>query len=247
MSKKIRAGIVCRLCFFGVLHGKYDFNTAAGLYGGSGAAECSIGGYRNGSRQAPISLLLDGHIASAIGSDIRSGPLAHAERNAKEHNVSLSLRLAPGLEAVRAEECDTVTIAGMGGQTIAEILTAAPWTAQGDHLLLLQPMTMIAELRRWLYAHGYAIERETLCREDRRRYVVLSVRGGAPKREIPLSECAVSPALLRAEGAADYLEQLYLREKKALDGMEQGASENKRLAYQRALVQCIQSAREELK
>ena len=112
----------------------------------------------------PISLLLDGHIASAIGSDIRSGPLAHAERNAKEHNVSLSLRLAPGLEAVRAEECDTVTIAGMGGQTIAEILTAAPWTGQGDHLLLLQPMTMIAELRRWLYAHGYAIERETLCR-----------------------------------------------------------------------------------
>ena len=101
---------------------------------------------------------------------------------------------------MRAEECDTVTIAGMGGQTIAEILTAAPWTAQGDHLLLLQPMTMIAELRRWLYAHGYAIERETLCREDRRRYVVLSVRGGAPKREIPLSECAVSPALLRAEG-----------------------------------------------
>ena len=109
--------------------------------------------------------------------------------------------------AVRAEECDTVTIAGMGGQTIAEILTAAPWTAQGDHLLLLQPMTMIAELRRRLYAHGYAVERETLCREDRRRYVVLSVRGGAPKREIPLSECAVSPALLRAEGAADYLEQ----------------------------------------
>ena len=71
-----------------------------------------------------------------------------------------------------------------------------------------------------------------------------SVRGGAPKR-MPLTECAVSPAL-RA-GAADYLEQLYLREKKALDGMEQGASENKRLAYQRALVQCIQSAREELK
>ncbi len=101
---------------------------------------------------------------------------------------------------MRAEECDTVTIAGMGGQTIAEILTAAPWTAQGDHLLLLQPMTMIAELLLWLYAHGYACEREALCREDRRRYVVLSVRGGAPKREIPLSECAVSPALLRAEG-----------------------------------------------
>ena len=195
----------------------------------------------------PISLLLNGRITEAIGSDIRSGPLAHAERNTREHNVSLSLRLAPGLEAVQAEECDTVTIAGMGGQTIAEILTAASWTAAGGHLLLLQPMTMIYELRQWLYAHGYTIECETLCREDRRRYVILSVRGGAPKREVPLAECAVSPALLRAEGAADYLEQLYRREKKALDGMEQGASGNERLAYQRTLVQRIQSAREELK
>lgn len=195
----------------------------------------------------PISLLLNGRITEAIGSDIRSGPLAHAERNAKEHNVSLSLRLAPGLEAVQAGECDTVTIAGMGGQTIAEILTAAPWTEAGGHLLLLQPMTMIYELRQWLYAHGYAIERETLCREDRRRYVILSVRGGVSKKEVPLAECVVSPALLRAEGAADYLEQLYRREKKALDGMEQGASENERLAYQRTLVQRIQSAREELK
>lgn len=53
--------------------------------------------------------------------------------------------------------------------------------------------------------------------------------------------------LAACRGGCDYLEQLYLREKKALDGMEQGTSENKRLAYQRALVQCIQSAREELK
>ena len=194
----------------------------------------------------PISLLLSGHITQAIGSDIRSGPLAHAECNAAEHGAALSLRLAPGLEAVRPEECDTVTIAGMGGQTIAEILAAAPWTAKGEHLLLLQPMTMVYELRQWLYAHGYAIERETLCREDRRRYVVLSVRGGAPKREVPLTECAVSPALLRTEGAADYLEQLYRRENKALVGMEQGTSENARLSYQRELVRRIQSAREEL-
>ena len=195
----------------------------------------------------PISLLLDGHITEAIGSDIRSGPLAHAERNAAEHDVRLSLRLAPGLEAVRAEECDTVTIAGMGGQTIAEILTAAPWTAEGKHLLLLQPMTMVYELRRWLWAHGYSIERETLCREDRRQYVILSVRGGASVKEVPLEECAVSPALLRAEGAAAYLEQLYRRENKALAGMERGTTENVRRAYQRKLVQHIQTAWEELK
>ena len=51
----------------------------------------------------PVSLLLDGRIASAIGSDIGEGPLAHAARNAQEHGVSLSLRLAPGLDAVQPE------------------------------------------------------------------------------------------------------------------------------------------------
>ena len=195
----------------------------------------------------PLHLLLGGRIASAIGSDIGRGPLDHAARNAAEHGVSLSLRLAPGLEAVRPEECDTVSIAGMGGQTIADILAAAPWTAQGGHLLLLQPMTMVYELRQWLWAHGYTIERETLCREGRRRYVVLSARGGGEKRALPLTECAFSPALLAAEGAADYLHGLLTREKRALAGMEQARTQAQDAhAAQRALVQRIEQALEGL-
>ena len=195
----------------------------------------------------PISLLLESRIAQAIGSDIGAGPLAHAARNAEEHGVSLSLRLAPGLDAVRPEECDTVSIAGMGGQTIAEILQAAPWTGDGAHLLLLQPMTMVYELRQWLWAHGYAIERETLCREDRRQYVVLSARGGALAREVPLAQCAFSPALLRAAGVAEYLQHLLTRETRALAGMEQAKDrDSARLAAQRALVQEIKQALEGL-
>ena len=195
----------------------------------------------------PVSLLLDGRIASAIGSDIGEGPLAHAARNAQEHGVSLSLRLAPGLDADQPEECDTVSIAGMGGQTIAEILQAAPWTADGVHLLLLQPMTMVYELRQWLWAHGYAIERETPCREERRHYVVLSVRGGAQAKQVPVSQCAFSPALLGAPGAADYLRHLLTREQRALAGMEQARDrDDTRLAAQRALVHEIEQALEGL-
>lgn len=196
----------------------------------------------------PISLLLEGRIASAIGSDIGEGPLEHAARNAREHGVALSLRLAPGLEAIRPEECDTISIAGMGGQTIAEILQAAPWTADGSHLLLLQPMTMVYELRQWLWAHGYAIERETPCREDRRWYVVLSVRGGAPAREVPRTQCAFSSALLSAPDAADYLRHLLTREKRALLGMEQASETDMvRLSGQRMLVRQIEQALEGMK
>ena len=195
----------------------------------------------------PLSLLLAGKISSAIGSDIGEGPLAHAARNAQEHGVSLSLRLAAGLDAVQPEECDTVSIAGMGGQTIADILAAAPWCAQGHHLLLLQPMTMVYELRQWLWANGYEIMRETLCREDRRQYVVLSVLGGAEKKELPLWQCAFSPALLKAEGAKEYLRALLTRENRALDGMEQASTiDPTRLAVQRRLVSKIKQAWEGL-
>lgn len=195
----------------------------------------------------PVSLLLSGRVASAIGSDIGQGPLAHAARNATEHGVALSLRLAPGLDAVQPDECDTVSIAGMGGQTIADILADAPWCAAGQHLLLLQPMTMVYELRQWLWQNGYEIGRETLCREDRRRYVVLSVRGGAAKRDVPLWQCAVSPALLRADGAADYLQWLLTRETRALSGMGQAnAIDTARLEEQRRLVQQIKDAWEGL-
>nr|WP_297174142.1 class I SAM-dependent methyltransferase [uncultured Agathobaculum sp.] len=196
----------------------------------------------------PISLLLEGRIAYAIGSDIGVGPLAHAALNAREHGVTLPLRRAPGLDAVRPSECDTVSIAGMGGQTIAQILQNAPWTRAGAHLLLLQPMTMVYELRQWLWAHGYAIEQEAVCREDRRRYVVLSVRGGAPAKEVPLAQCVVSPALLRAPGAADYLQQLLTREMRAKAGLERAKTHSAdRLAAQNALVQAIRQALEECK
>lgn len=197
--------------------------------------------------KVPVSLLLAGRIAAAIGSDIGEGPLAHAARNASEHGVSLSLRLAAGLDAVRPQECDTVSIAGMGGQTIAEILAAAPWCERGEHLLLLQPMTMVYELRQWLWVHGYAIERETLCREDRRQYVVLSVRGGAESKQLPLWQCAFSPALLRTDGAKEYLQALLMRENRALEGMQQASEIDKaRVDAQRHLVLEIKQALEGL-
>lgn len=198
----------------------------------------------------PIALLKSGQVASAIGSDIGKGPLDHAARNAIDHGVSdhLTLRLAPGLEQVRPEECDTISIAGMGGQTMCEILSAAPWTARGEHLLLLQPMTMIAELRQWLGSHGYDIERETICREEHRRYVVISARGGAVVRHLPLSACAVSEALCAAEHAQDYLQHLLRRELHALCGMKQGQSvEPRLLRQQQDTVDAIKTALEEMK
>lgn len=169
----------------------------------------------------PVSLLMSGRISRAIASDIRKGPLESARRTAERFEMQnrVSLRLGAGLETVAPFEADTVAVAGMGGETIAEILDAAPWT-QRDTLLLLQPMTMQARLRQWLAAHGYAVLAETVCIEGHRIYTILTVRGGALPVQLPIWECCISDALLRHPLAGQYIQKLLTRERKALAGME---------------------------
>ena len=90
----------------------------------------------------PVWLMLQGRLHSAIASDLRKGPLERAKETGRTYGAEgIDYRLANGLADIRPEETDVIAIAGMGGETIAAILEAAPWTADGQHTLLLQPMT----------------------------------------------------------------------------------------------------------
>lgn len=127
----------------------------------------------------PVWLLLNGRIDRAIAADLREGPLSRARETAEQYHVSdrVSFRLCNGLADINADEVDTIAIAGMGGETIAAILEAAPWT-KDSKLLLLQPMTSFPDLRLWLQQNGYSIVKETLSKEGRRLYSCLTVRAG---------------------------------------------------------------------
>lgn len=127
----------------------------------------------------PVRLLLDGIVPSAIASDLRAGPLARAQETARRFGMEerISFRLCDGLSGIRADEADTIAIAGMGGDTIAAILSAAPWAREGKQLLL-QPMTHGEVLRGWLWENGFQIEREMLAREGKRFYCAIEARGG---------------------------------------------------------------------
>ena len=128
----------------------------------------------------PVWLLQHGRIESAIASDINALPLDHARATAREYGVTerMDFRLCPGLAKIKAEECDAIAIAGMGGETIMTILQDAPWTKDGRHTLLLQPMTKTADLRRWLADNGYTFTDEHLVEDKGRLYPVLTVTGG---------------------------------------------------------------------
>lgn len=198
----------------------------------------------------PLWLLKYGKVRSAIASDIRKGPLARAQENAVRYHLQnkISIRLSPGLEAVSPKECDTVIIAGMGGETMMQILSNASWTLAGRHKIILQPMTRIAELRQFLWHKGYCIEQEHICLEDQRYYIILYVTGGGtPDSKLPLAKCCISPALLKAPDAKTYLTKLLQRELRVLDGMEQARTTSDLYQIQHQRVQTLMQAMEELK
>lgn len=128
----------------------------------------------------PVWLVLNGVVDGAVAADLREGPLERARQTAQQYGVTdrVSFRLCDGLSAVTPEEADVIAIAGMGGDTIAGILAAAPWTKGEGKMLLLQPMTAQPELRRWLGENGYLISGEKISREGERLYSIWTVTGG---------------------------------------------------------------------
>lgn len=173
----------------------------------------------------PACLLLEGKIPWAIASDLRQGPLNRARETARQYGCGdkMAFRLCNGLAGVGPGEVDAVVIAGMGGETIAQILEAAPWVLEEKIPLVLQPMSSLPELRTWLSCHGYAIAREQLAREGETLYVVMRVTAGAAGQPTPgeLWAGRQSRDPLRGE----YLDQLSQKLRRALDGMSKGRSE----------------------
>ena len=132
----------------------------------------------------------------------------------------MAFRLCDGLSGIRPEKTDAVVIAGMGGETIAQILEAAPWVRTRKIPLVLQPMSSIPELRQRLGEDGFHILEERLAREGDTLYVVMRAEAG--------EEPAMTPAQLWAGRQSrdplrgDYLRGLLEKLDRALDGLFPG-------------------------
>ncbi len=123
----------------------------------------------------PIALVKSGKTPHAIASDVNKLPLEKAKENIEREGLSDSIETfladgAVGLEA-RAEE---FIIAGMGGELIAEIISASPFLKRHDIHLVLQPMTKIPVVRRFLWENGFDIEREVYLEDMGHFYTVIS-------------------------------------------------------------------------
>ena len=171
----------------------------------------------------PVALLQQGRITAAIASDIGAEPLEHARRTAMQYGVDgMDFRLCAGLSGVAPEETDVIVIAGMGGETIISILQDAPWTADGQHRLLLQPMTKAAALRRWLADNGYTFTDEHLVEDKGRIYPILCVEGGVFR---PLTEAEALCGVLLADDPlyAAYLTEHITKLRRSAEGLRRSS------------------------
>lgn len=171
----------------------------------------------------PVALLQQGRITAAIASDIGAEPLEHARRTAMQYGVDgMDFRLCAGLSGVAPEETDVIVIAGMGGETIISILQDAPWTADGQHRLLLQPMTKAAALRRWLADNGYTFTDEHLVEDKGRIYPILCVKGGVFR---PLTEAEALCGVLLADDPlyAAYLTEHIIKLRRSAEGLHRSS------------------------
>lgn len=123
-------------------------------------------------------LLLEGSCRRVVAGDVSSDCLEKTRRIIARYGLGdrAEARRGSGLEILVPGECAAAAILGMGGELMVEILAASPAVAERMERLVLQPMSGIEELRRWLFENSYHVLEDRLVRLDSRWYQLFSVR-----------------------------------------------------------------------
>ncbi|MFU2204700.1 tRNA (adenine(22)-N(1))-methyltransferase [Streptococcus hyovaginalis] len=146
----------------------------------------------------PIVLVQQGKITRAIAGEVVDGPYQSALANVAQSGLAdrIQVRLANGLAAFSPEDGVTaITICGMGGRLIAEILEAGYEKLSDVDRLILQPNNREDDLRRWLQENGFRIRQESILEENKKYYEIIVAEHG----EMVLSdeELRFGPNLLK--------------------------------------------------
>ena len=122
-----------------------------------------------------IHLLRSGIASAVIASDVKEGPLQSAVRNSEKYGVrdKISFYLSDGVRNI-PRDFDTLVCAGMGGDTMISILSAAPWLKKEQYRLVLQCQSKTPMLRQYLSENGWRITEETVLKDGKFLYTVMA-------------------------------------------------------------------------
>ncbi len=162
-----------------------------------------------------------GRCPRVFACDLRPGPLAKAEKTCAPWADVVECRLGSGLSVLAPGEASEIIIAGMGAETILEILDAAPWVQDPAYNLILVPATKHSLLRLGLARRGFALAGETLCQAAGRWYTVVNARYTGEKHTPDAWFCLAGLTEARP-GFAGYLAQQRPKVEKYRRGLAPG-------------------------
>lgn len=129
-----------------------------------------------------------GIVQKAIAGEVADGPWSSAHNQVLEKGFEqkISVRKGDGLDVLSPNEATCITIAGMGGTLISNILDRGTDKLEGVQRLVLQPNIQAINIRKWLLKHSWQLVNEVIIEEDGKIYEILVAEKGDP--EAPYSE-----------------------------------------------------------
>lgn len=180
----------------------------------------------------PCYLAQNGQAVQVIACDINAQPLALAQKNVADYNVTdiVSTRLGNGLSVIEPGEVDVVTIAGMGGALMLEILDAAPGVVDRLQRIILQPNVGMEAVRIWAEKNRWHIVQEELIRENDRFSVIIAMEPGRSLKSMTPVELFLGPELLAKQHPllGLYISEEWDKTQKVLAQLAQSGSEESR-------------------
>lgn len=173
--------------------------------------------------QLPCYLVQQRICPRVIAADINALPLAGAEKRIRELGLEeqITTRLGNGLTVLKPGEVQGVTISGMGGSLMVDILEASKEVVGTLSYIILQPNLAANLIRQWVVEHNFIIDAEDLVFEDGRYYEVIALKPGE-RQELSLAELWTGPKLLEMRHTLllPYLQKEWEAEQKVLKQLQ---------------------------
>lgn len=127
-----------------------------------------------------VYLVQTGRSPQVIATELNAGPWRRGCFWVSACNLEnkIEVRRGEGLAVLFPGEAQVAVIAGLGGNTIIQILAAAPAVLRRLERLILQPMTDAGDLRLWLVDNGWRLAEEALVEEEGRLYEIVVAEQG---------------------------------------------------------------------
>ena len=139
-------------------------------------------------------------VKKIIASDINLSALNNAIENIKANKLEkeIETRLSDGLENIHAEdEIDTLVIAGMGSNTIVNMLKKDIKKLDKIKTIIIQSNTKLEFLRREIVKLNYYITDEAIVEDNKKIYIVIKFIKG--RRKYTKKELYFGPILLSTQ------------------------------------------------